>query len=154
MKEIVIQCHMLANVPAPYQMNMVISKSDHPKYLVGNRADFGFIGIALEQGYTVVINPPNDNAPAPKKMQNFGTILQALDNNPELYQSVVNSCRNRLEILGKKKIGVNKNTAGIGKSQAIADHLASETKIPIPVLDAAEVEEYDILCTLRDNGVI
>jgi len=40
-----------------YDKAMRIIKSDHKRFIVGSRFDFGFLDIAVEEGYSVLINP-------------------------------------------------------------------------------------------------
>ena len=34
-----------------------VTKSDHPRFSVGTRLDWGFVQIAIQDGYTVTIKP-------------------------------------------------------------------------------------------------
>jgi hypothetical protein len=40
-----------------YNKVMRVVISDHPRFVVGNRFDFGFMSIATDEGYTVVSIP-------------------------------------------------------------------------------------------------
>lgn len=40
-----------------YGMAMRVIKSDHPRFSVGTRFDFGFFSIATQEGYTIVSLP-------------------------------------------------------------------------------------------------
>lgn len=35
----------------------MVIESDHPRFVVGTRLDWGFVQVALDNGYTVVIEP-------------------------------------------------------------------------------------------------
>ena len=39
--------------------NMRVIESDHPRFSIGTRFDYGFLGIASSEGYTIVILPKN-----------------------------------------------------------------------------------------------
>ena len=49
-----------------YNMAMQVVESDHPRFVVGSRFDFGFMSIATEEGYTIVSLPLKD---APKESE-------------------------------------------------------------------------------------
>jgi len=40
-----------------YGQAMRVTKSDHKKFSVGTRFDFGFFNIATEEGYTIISLP-------------------------------------------------------------------------------------------------
>lgn len=40
-----------------YITELRILKSDHPRYKEGTRFDYGYVSLALEDGYTVVLKP-------------------------------------------------------------------------------------------------
>jgi hypothetical protein len=40
-----------------YGMAMRVIQSDHPRFSVGTRFDFGFFSIATQEGYTIVSLP-------------------------------------------------------------------------------------------------
>ena len=39
-----------------YNKIPVVTKSNHPRFVVGKRLDYGFLQIALSEGYKVTIN--------------------------------------------------------------------------------------------------
>jgi len=45
-----------------YGKAMRVIESDHPRFVKGSRFDFGFFGIATDEGYTI-ISIPIDKAP-------------------------------------------------------------------------------------------
>lgn len=40
-----------------YGMAMRVIVSNHPRFVVGSRFDFGFFNIATREGYTIISNP-------------------------------------------------------------------------------------------------
>lgn len=56
MKKIIVQW-----VPTPndkmYPEKMVVKKSNHERFIKGQRFDFGFLQIANSEGYTVEVRP-------------------------------------------------------------------------------------------------
>ena len=40
-----------------YGMAMRVIESDHPRFRVGSRFDFGFFSIATQEGYTIISLP-------------------------------------------------------------------------------------------------
>lgn len=40
-----------------YGKAMRVIKSDHPRFVVGSRFDFGFFGIATDEGYAIISLP-------------------------------------------------------------------------------------------------
>jgi len=69
MKTIVVQW-----VPenSPYEKAMRVVVSDHPRFTVGSRFDFGFMHIVTDEGYVVVSlpMPPSDNKVVAKSSHN------------------------------------------------------------------------------------
>lgn len=55
-----------------YDKAMRVVVSDHPRFTVGSRFDFGFMGIATDEGYTVVSvpMPPSKNVEVAKSTRN------------------------------------------------------------------------------------
>jgi len=56
-KSIVVKWVPVANDDF-YKVEMRVVVSDHPKYVVGSRFDYGFFGVATEEGYIIVSLPP------------------------------------------------------------------------------------------------
>ncbi len=47
-----------ANEPYPlYSTVMYVQESNHPRFTVGKRFDYGFMSIAVEEGYTITVLP-------------------------------------------------------------------------------------------------
>jgi hypothetical protein len=73
MKTIVVQW-----VPenSPYNKAMRVIVSDHPRFIVGYRFDFGFMSIVTDEGYTVVSipMPPSKQGKVGKRSANSGSI--------------------------------------------------------------------------------
>ena len=44
-----------------YPWAMYVVASGHPRFVVGSRFDFGFMKIALNEGYTVIVGPVPDD---------------------------------------------------------------------------------------------
>jgi hypothetical protein len=44
-----------------YGKAMRVIESDHPRFVVGNRFDYGFMNIATDEGYTIVSIPMSSN---------------------------------------------------------------------------------------------
>jgi len=42
-----------------YPQEMRVTESNHPRFTVGSRFDFGFLQIASNQGYIIIVNPKN-----------------------------------------------------------------------------------------------
>lgn len=40
-----------------YGKAMRVIKSNHPKYVIGSRFDYGFMEVVIEEGYEVKVNP-------------------------------------------------------------------------------------------------
>lgn len=40
-----------------YEKSMLVIASDHPRFVLGSRFDYGFMGIATDEGYTVISLP-------------------------------------------------------------------------------------------------
>jgi hypothetical protein len=41
-----------------YDYDMIVTKSNHPKFVVGYRFDFGYFNIATKEGYKIISIPP------------------------------------------------------------------------------------------------
>lgn len=55
MKTIVVK--WVPEIEFGYGMAMRVIESDHPRFVVGSRFDFGFFSIATQEGYTIVSLP-------------------------------------------------------------------------------------------------
>jgi hypothetical protein len=40
-----------------YKQSMIVTQSNHPRFKVGTRFDFGFFKIATDEGYTIISTP-------------------------------------------------------------------------------------------------
>ena len=65
MKTIVVQ--WVPEKEFGYGKAMRVIVSDHPRFVVGYRFDFGFMDIVTDEGYTVVSIPMKDWAKFPSK---------------------------------------------------------------------------------------
>jgi hypothetical protein len=43
-----------------YGKSMLVIASDHPRFVMGSRFDYGFMGIATNEGYTIISLPMDD----------------------------------------------------------------------------------------------
>jgi hypothetical protein len=43
--------------PGMYGKAMRVTLSDHPRFTVGTRFDYGFFGIATDEGYVIISHP-------------------------------------------------------------------------------------------------
>jgi hypothetical protein len=70
MKTIVVQ--WVPEAAFGYGKAMRVVVSDHPRFTVGHRFDFGFMSIATDEGYTVVSipMPPSQKAESRKPSHN------------------------------------------------------------------------------------
>ena len=70
MKTIVVQ--WVPEAAFGYGKAMRVIASDHPRFTVGYRFDFGFMNIVTDEGYTVVSLPmsPSDNKVVAKSSHN------------------------------------------------------------------------------------
>ena len=57
MKYIVVQ-HLLEG--GQYRTAMRVIRSNHPRFSDGTRFDYGFMGIASEEGYTITVLPSKE----------------------------------------------------------------------------------------------
>lgn len=59
MKKIVVQ--WIPESTYEYGMAMKVIKSNHPRFTVNTRFDYGFFGIATKEGYTITSLPMDKN---------------------------------------------------------------------------------------------
>lgn len=52
-----IRCVWVVEREFGYGKAMRVVRSDHPRFSVGTRFDFGFLNIAIEEGYRIQIDP-------------------------------------------------------------------------------------------------
>lgn len=55
-----IRCKWVPEKEFGYGKAMRVTQSDHPRFVVGSRFDYGFLNVAVEQGYSVHIDPVPD----------------------------------------------------------------------------------------------
>lgn len=60
MKTIIVQ--WVQNGEFMYDKAMRVINSDHPRFKVGTRFDFGFFNIATDEGYTIISLPLKDQS--------------------------------------------------------------------------------------------
>ena len=56
MNEIIVQW-IPEDINWGYGKAMRVLKSNHPRFVVGSRFDYGFMGIASEEGFTITVLP-------------------------------------------------------------------------------------------------
>ena len=60
MKYIVVQSRLTLGAKPQYRTTMVVALSNHPRFSAGTRFDYGFMGIAVGEGYTITIVPSEE----------------------------------------------------------------------------------------------
>ncbi len=53
-----IKVRWVAEAEYGYGMAMMVTVSNHPRFIVGSRFDFGFFTIATKEGYEITSLPP------------------------------------------------------------------------------------------------
>ena len=60
MKYIVVQSRLTPGGNPQYRTTMVVILSNHPRFSEGTRFDYGFMGIAVDEGYTITVVPSEE----------------------------------------------------------------------------------------------
>ena len=85
----------------------VVVTSDHSRFVFGTRLDWGFVQVAIGDGWTVIINPHEinrSNCIHPKGFDRTGMMTGSLGKNYRLYWCPI--CRASRGILIKNEIDV------------------------------------------------
>ena len=60
MKYIVVQSRLTLGQNPQYRTTMTVMLSNHPRFSDGTRFDYGFMGIAVDEGYTITVLPSEE----------------------------------------------------------------------------------------------